>query len=801
MLLVDMQLRINWRLHKMNKIIKNYKKIQYGPAPEDDKEVLNWIKNITNPNKNYINGKWTNSKSSKKIQVINPSNKKKLFKLAVSSKKDIDGAVNSASKAYLKWSRLTPFKRSQYLYALSRLIQKHSRFLAVLESIDNGKPIRETRDIDIPLVVRHFYYHAGWAAKLGPDVKSIGVVGQIIPWNFPLLMLAWKIAPAIACGNTVVLKPAEYTSLTALFFAELCMKANLPDGVVNIVTGDGSTGQYITNHSKINKIAFTGSTEVGKKIIASTSHSNKKLTMELGGKSPFIVFEDADLDSAVEGVVDAIWFNQGQVCCAGSRLLVQESIEKKFIKKLKQRMEKLRVGNPLDKSVDVGAIVAPVQLQKINSLVKKGIKEGAKLWQPSWSCPTDGLFYPPSLFTNVTPASFIAQVEIFGPVLTSLTFRTPSEAVAIANNTPYGLAASIWSENINLALDVAPKIKAGVIWINSTNLFDASCGFGGFKESGFGREGGSEGIRAYTQKSLPEKIVTKKINKKIKVNLPFIDRTPKLYIGGKQKRPDGGYSFGLNSVNGSFICDIAQANRKDVRDSVEIAAKSFSKQLSNFNRSQLLFYLAENLQQRKNTFVELLIALTGSSLTNARKEFESSCERLFYYASMADKFEGNIHNPPIRGLTLALKEPLGVISSILNNDTPLLSLITTLGAIFSTGNTNIIITGQKTSLIATELYQVFDTSDIPSGYINILTAKEGDLTSTLSLHENIDGIWYFGKNNNEKSLLIKNTTSNLKRYWCPEEQDIDWFVNKKEFLDEFLYQSTQIKNIWIPYGE
>ena len=401
MCLVDMQLKINWRLHKMNKIIKNYKKIQYGPAPEDDKEVLNWIKNITNPNKNYINGKWTNSKSSKKIQVINPSNKKKLFKLAVSSKKDIDGAVNSASKAYLKWSRLTSFKRSQYLYALSRLIQKHSRFLAVLESIDNGKPIRETRDIDIPLVVRHFYYHAGWAAKLSPEVKSIGVVGQIIPWNFPLLMLAWKIAPAIACGNTVVLKPAEYTSLTALFFAELCMKANLPDGVVNIVTGDGSTGQYITNHSKIKKIAFTGSTEVGKKIIASTSHSNKKLTMELGGKSPFIVFEDADLDSAVEGVVDAIWFNQGQVCCAGSRLLVQESIEKKFIKKLKQRMEKLRIGNPLDKSIDIGAIIAPVQLQKINSLVKKGIKEGAKLWQPSWPCPTNGLFYPPSLFTNV----------------------------------------------------------------------------------------------------------------------------------------------------------------------------------------------------------------------------------------------------------------------------------------------------------------------------------------------------------------------------------------------------------------
>jgi len=785
----------------MSKIIKNYKDIKYGPAPENDKEAISWIRKLTSPNRNYIDGKWVPSRSSKKIQVINPSNKKKLFYLNISSEKDVDLAVNAASKAHSKWSKLSPYKRSKYLYALARLIQKHSRFLAVLETIDNGKPIRETRDIDIPLVARHFYYHAGWAAKSQSNFESIGVVGQIIPWNFPMLMLAWKIAPAIACGNTVVLKPAEYTSLTALFFAELCIKAKIPNGVINIITGDGSTGEFITSHPKIKKIAFTGSTEVGKKIISSTSKSNKKLTMELGGKSPFIVFEDADLDSAIEGVVDAIWFNQGQVCCAGSRLLVQESIERKFIKKLKQRMEKLRVGNPLDKSVDIGAIVAPVQLQKINSLVKKGVKEGANLWQPSWSCPTDGLFYPPTLFTNVTPASFIAQVEIFGPVLTSLTFRTPSEAVAIANNTPYGLAASIWSENINLALDIAPKIKAGVIWINSTNLFDAACGFGGYKESGFGREGGSEGIRAYSKLNLPQITKNKKINKKIKINLPSIDRTPKLYIGGKQKRPDGGYSFPLNAINNSFICDIALANRKDVRDTVEIASKSFSKQLTNFNRSQILFYLAENLQQREKTFVELLITLKGVTRSTAAKEFLQACERLFYYASMADKFEGSVHNPPIRGLTLAMKEPLGLIATILNDDAPLLSLITTMASIFSTGNTNLIVPGQKTSLIATELYQVLDTSDIPAGYINILTSKENELNKTLSQHENIDGIWSFGLNSSQKSAIINNTTSNLKRYWCPEEKNIDWLSNSEQFLNEFLYQSTQVKNIWIPYGE
>ena len=785
----------------MNNIIKNFKNIKYGPAPEDDKDVLKWIKNLSSPNRIYINGKWTLSKSSKILQSINPSTNSKLFKLVVSSKKDVDSAVIAANKAYPKWSKLSSYKRSQYLYALARLIQKHARFLSVLESIDNGKPIRETRDIDIPLVARHFYYHAGWAAKSKDSVKSLGVVGQIIPWNFPLLMLAWKIAPAIACGNTVVLKPAEYTSLTAIYFAELCMKAKLPNGVINIVTGDGSTGQHITNHPLVKKIAFTGSTEVGKKIIASTSNTNKKLTMELGGKSPFIVFEDADLDSAVEGVVDAIWFNQGQVCCAGSRLLIQESIEKKFIKKLKQRMEKLRVGNPLDKSIDIGAIVAPVQLKKIDSLVKKGVKEGAKLWQPSWSCPKEGLFYPPSLFTNVTPASYIAQIEIFGPVLISLTFRTPSEAVAIANNTPYGLAASIWSENINLALDVAPKVKAGVIWINSTNLFDAACGFGGFKESGFGREGGSEGIRAYTKINLPVVRGSKKTNHKIKISLPMIDRTPKLYIGGKQKRPDGGYSFPLNAVNNSFICDIAQANRKDVRDSVEIAAKSFAKQLSNFNRSQILFYLAENLQQREKTFVDLLVALCGSSPVNASIEFSQSCERLFYYAAMADKFEGDVHNPPMRGLTLAMKEPLGVMTSILSDDSPLLNLVTVMGSVFSTGNTNIIVPGQRTSLIATELYQVLDTSDVPGGYVNILTAKENELNKTLSQHENIEGIWYFGADSAQRSEIVKNTTSNIKRYWCPEEKHLDWTNASEEFLNEFLYQSTQVKNIWIPYGE
>ena len=786
----------------MKDIVKNFRNIKYGPAPEDAEEVNKWIANLDKPNHLYINGKWIKSKSTKTIQSINPANNSKLFTLAVANKTDINVAVLAAKKAFPKWSSLSPIRRSKYMYALARLIQKHSRFLAVLETIDNGKPIRETRDIDIPLVARHFYYHAGWAVKLNKqNLNPIGVVGQIIPWNFPLLMLSWKIAPAIACGNTVVLKPAEFTSLTALFFAEICQKAGIPNGVINIVTGDGTTGELITQHPDIKKIAFTGSTEVGKKIIQSTAVAEKKLTMELGGKSPFIVFEDADLDSAVEGVVDAIWFNQGQVCCAGSRLLVQESIEKKFIKKLKDRMEKLRVGNPLDKSIDIGAIVAPVQLKKIRRIVNKGKKEGSKLWQPSWACPKDGLFFPPSLFTNVSPASYIAQVEIFGPVLSSLTFRTPREAVAIANNTPYGLAASIWSENINLALDIAPKIKAGVVWINSTNLFDASCGFGGYKESGFGREGGSEGIRAYTNINIPQKKKIGLKNIKRKINIPTIDQTPKLYIGGKQKRPDSGYSFPFYSYNNEFICDISRSNRKDVRNSVEEASKAFSKQLSNFNRSQILFYLAENLSQRKDTFIDLLINISDLNHIDAKKEFDLSCERIFYYASMADKFEGLIHNPPLRGLTMAVKEPIGVITSILDDNQPLLSLATVMSSVFANGNTNIIVPSEQTALIATLMYQVLDTSDVPAGYINILTAKQNELNLTLAQHENIDGIWAFSENAKIRSSIIKETAFNLKRFWCPKNKNIDWSNNSEEFLLEFLYQGSQVKNIWIPYGE
>src|SRR5712672_3241866 len=443
-------------------VTQKFLSMEYGPAPEDPREALVWLDRHGRKLGHFIGGSFRPPAESVYFDTVDPSTGEPLASVAQGSAADIDAAVKAARGALREWQALTPHARARYLYALARQVQKHSRRLAVLETMDNGKPIRESRDLDIPLVARHFYHHAGWAQLLRqefPGYVACGVVGQIIPWNFPLLMLAWKIAPALATGNTIVLKPAEFTPLTALAFAEICQEVALPPGVVNIITGDGSTGEALVKHPGLDKIAFTGSTEVGRAIRAATATSHKRLSLELGGKSPFIVFEDADLDSAVEGLVDGIWLNQGQVCCAGSRLLMQESIADKLIVKIQDRMNTLRMGPPLDKAIDIGAIVARVQLERIQRLVDQGVAEGATCWQPSIPVPSRGLYFPPTLLSNVHPTSVVAQQEIFGPVLAAMTFRTPREAVELANNTVYGLAASVWSESINVGLRVAAQLK------------------------------------------------------------------------------------------------------------------------------------------------------------------------------------------------------------------------------------------------------------------------------------------------------------------------------------------------------
>ena len=486
----------------MPSIAEIFETMAWGPAPEAAEPALAWLDQHGRRFGHFIGGQWGATEQT--FDVFNPANAQVLAQVGQGSPADVDAAVRAARAALPAWSSTPGHVRARYLYALARQVQKHSRLFAVLESLDNGKPIRESRDLDIPLVARHFAYHAGWAQLMAeelPGYGPVGVVGQIIPWNFPLLMLSWKVAPALAMGNTVVLKPAEFTPLTALLFADIGQAVGLPAGVLNVVSGDGDTGASLVAHADVDKIAFTGSTEVGRSIRQVTAGSGKRLSLELGGKSPFVVFDDADLDGAVEGLVDAIWFNQGQVCCAGSRLLVQESIERPFLDKVRRRMRTLRVGDPLDKAIDIGAIVAPSQLERITRLVEDGRAAGAEVWQPPDACPIDGWFYPPTLVTGVGPASVLAQVEVFGPVLVAMSFRTPAEAVTLANNTRYGLAASVWTQDIDQALDVARGIQAGTIWINSTNLFDASSGFGGYRESGFGREGGREGLYEYVRRT------------------------------------------------------------------------------------------------------------------------------------------------------------------------------------------------------------------------------------------------------------------------------------------------------------
>src|ERR1700736_842634 len=485
-------------------IAEKFISMEYGPAPEDPREALVWLDGHGRRLGHFISGTFRPPVQGQYFDTVDPSTGETLASVAQGSAADIDSAVKEARASLPLWQSLTPHARARYLYALARQVQKHSRRLAVLETMDNGKPIRESRDLDLPLVARHFYHHAGWAQLLAqefPGYTACGVVGQIIPWNFPLLMLAWKIAPALATGNTVVLKPAEFTPLTALAFADICVEVGLPAGVVNIVTGDGATGEALVKHPDVDKIAFTGSTEVGRAIRKATAQSHKKISLELGGKSPFIIFEDADLDSAVEGLVDGIWLNQGQVCCAGSRLLMQESIAEPLLEKVRLRMSSLRVGPPLDKAIDVGAIIARVQLERIQRLVEQGVAEGATCWQPPGLVVPNRGFYFPTLLSNVHPTSVVAQHEIFGPVLAAMTFRTPKEAVELGNNTVYGLASCVWSENINVALHVAAQLKAGVVWVNCTNLFDAACGFGGYRESGYGREGGKEGLLEYMELS------------------------------------------------------------------------------------------------------------------------------------------------------------------------------------------------------------------------------------------------------------------------------------------------------------
>lgn len=787
--------------------------MEYGPSPEGTEHVTDWLGRHAAGFGHFIGGVFTDPAAGESFEVTNPANGDTLARVARGTEADVDRAVAAAAAAFKSWSKLSGHERARHLYALARNIQKRDRFLAVLETMDNGKPIRESRDIDIPLVARHFYHHAGWAELIEsefPGARPVGVCGQIIPWNFPMLMLAWKIAPALAAGNTVVLKPAEQTPLTALAFAEICREAGLPAGVVNIVTGEGDTGAALVEHPGVAKIAFTGSTEVGRAIRRATAGSGKKLSLELGGKSPFVVFDDADLDGAVEGLVDAIWFNQGEVCCAGSRLLVQEGIAEKLYAKLRARMATLRVGDPLDKSTDIGAVVSTEQLERIGALVEKGRQEGAEVFQPSIPMPAQGCFFAPTLMTGVEPASTVATVEIFGPVLVAMTFRTPDEAVALANNTRYGLAASVWSENINRSLDVAARIKAGVIWINATNLFDAAAGFGGYRESGFGREGGREGLYEYLTPAETKPAKSKDVAKSALATSPSptaaiadasgeaIDRTAKLYIGGKQARPDSGYSYGVVNPAGKSVGLAGLGNRKDIRNAVEAAAKAGSWGAATaHNRAQILYYIAENLSARSAEFEARLRSMTGVSAKDAAAEVEASVRRTFFYAGFADKYDGAVHSTRSRHVTLAMNEPFGVMGVLCPQEAPLLGFVSLVMPALSVGNRVVAVPSSRYPLAATDFYQLLDTSDVPAGVVSIVTGETTSLTKTLAEHDEVAALWDFGSIDDAGPVEAA-SAGNLKPVWSGGARD--WLSTDAQGR-EFLRHATQVKNIWVPYGE
>jgi aldehyde dehydrogenase (NAD+) len=831
-----------------------YETMSYGPAPESPDAAEAWLGDHDRRFDLFVDGEWRAPSEERYMETSRPATGEPLAEVADAGEGDVDAAVEAARRAQGEWASLSGHERARHLYALARELKKHARLFAVLEAMDNGKPIRETRDLDTPLVARHFYHHAGWAQLMDKEFaeyEPVGVAGQVIPWNFPLLMMAWKVAPALATGNTVVLKPAPYTPLTALLFAEVAASAGLPDGVLNVVTGGDEAGAAVVD-ADVDKVAFTGSTQVGRLIRRATAGSGKRLSLELGGKSPYVVFDDADQEGAVEGLVNAIWFNQGQVCCAGSRLLVQESIAEEFLEKVRERMSKLRVGDSLDKGVDIGAIIDPVQYETIEAWVEQGLDEGAEMYQPdvfpenggasgdgaSNALPEDGCFYPPTLLTNVEPASTVVQEEIFGPVLVAMTFRTPEEAIKLANNTRYGLAGSVWSENVNLALEAAHRIKAGSLWVNGTNFFDAASGFGGYRESGYGREGGREGLFEYLRPkwqdrprpSLPENGADGNAEENESAddqaqddwgahtptrpspvaegghaNADSVDRTTKLYIGGAQRRPDGDYSRVVRGPEGEAVGTVSDGNRKDIRDAVEAAhaARGWADRTPH-NRAQVLYFIAENLDIRSGEFARRLRAMMGVSKKKATREVEQSVERLFTYAAWADKYGGTVQETTLGGFVVAHREPVGVVGIACPDEKPLLAFVSLVAPAIARGNSVVALPSQPHPLAATDLFQVLDTSDLPGGVVNIVTGDRDHLARTLVEHDDVAAMWYFGPEGTEGARgsreVEARSATNMKRTWVGYGERRDWATEEQGEGRESLREAVQVKNIWIPTG-
>jgi len=820
---------------KTPSIAQVYETLEYGPAPEDPNVAYKWLDDHGRKFGHFIDNKWVHPAGRSYLDIKAPATGEKLTQTLIGQTADVDVACNAAHTAYKSWSATPPHVRARHMYSIARHIQKHHRLIAVVEALDNGKSVRETRDSDIPLVARWFYHYAGWAQLADTEManwKPVGVVGAIVPWNFPLMLLSWKVAPALAMGNTVVLKPASYTQLSALLFAEICAEAGLPPGVLNIVTGGGAFGSALAAHPLVDKVAFTGSTGVGQILRRLTAGTGKMISLELGGKSPVIVFDSADIDSTVEGVVDAIWFNQGQVCSAGSRLLVQEQIHDVLVEKLKARMRTLRLGHSLDKNIDMGAVVDESQLKTLQRYVDIAKAEGNEVFQACACMPDIGLYFPPTLVLGCDTTSTCVMEEIFGPILTVQTFRTAKEAIALANNSIYGLGGSVWTENIGLAMEVCLSVKAGTMWVNAHNLFDAAAGFGGFRESGFGRDGGKEGLYAYCRPKweerarpalaseepakdfgsyVPERPVNPSAGESPAVvniatlngaAVPAIDRTPKMYIGGVQKRPDAVYVRKVQGADGTTISHVGEGNRKDIRDAVEAAHAAFGGwgKRAAHNRAQIVYYLAENLELRRDEFAGRIAAMTGCTTDKALAEVDCSIRRLFHWGAYCDKFGGTVQETPFYGATVKVHEPVGPMAIVCPDENPLLSFVSLIAPALIRGNTVVIVPSEKHPLSAIDLYQVFDTSDLPGGVVNIVTGDREHLAKYLAEHQNIEAMWYHGTV--AGSQFVEHTSAlNVKRTWCNYGIPRDWMDDEQGQGEQFLIEAVECKNIWIPMGE
>ncbi len=773
--------------------------MDYGVAPEASGPAEAWLKRHESGFGLFIGGEWIAAASH--FDAVNPATAKKLASIGEAGAADVDAAVRAARAAQPAWAKLGGHGRARFLYALARLVQKHARLFAVLETMDNGKPIRESRDVDIPLVARHFYHHAGWAQLIDSefaDHEPLGVVGQVIPWNFPLLMLAWKIAPALAAGNTVVLKPAEDTSLTALLFAEICEEAGLPKGVVNIVTGAGETGKAVVEHPGIDKIAFTGSAEVGRLIRIATAGTGKKLTLELSGKSPFVVFEDADLDAAVEGAVDAIWFNQGQVLL---RRLAPAGAGK-------HRRDALRQAARPDGNAARRRSAGQehrYRRHRLAQTARPDRRPGEKRRRRRRDAvPTERL---PGRLLLSADAPHRRRARRDRGAGRDLRPRPRRDNVPHAGRgRPARQQHALWPRRQHLEREHQCRARPCAEdqgWGGVGELHQPVRRVGRLRRLSrirLRREGGREGMCEYLKRKNTAKIekpVPVAPSTDIAPAFDAIDRTAKLFIGGKQARPDSGYSRAVLSPSGAQIGLVGDGNRKDIRNAVEAAAKAESwASTSGHARAQILYYCAENLSARADEFAKRLRKMTGASGTAAMREVEASIRRLFTYAAWADKFDGAIHDPPLRGVVLAMNEPLGVIGIACPDTAPLLGFVSLMAPAVAMGNRVVMIPSERHPLAATDFYQVLETSDVPDGVVNIVTGARDPLALVLAEHGNVDAVWYFGASAVQK--IEAASAGDLKRTWC--EGAVPWLDVREGEGRHFLRHATQVKNIWIPYG-